>query len=119
MENGIVTIEYKKFSSFLKDYIKSLSQGFLFLLSDEEHSVGEFFSFSIKVCGFGKPLSAAGTVIYAGNNDSGEKGLGIEFAFDEGSKKYISEKLPEIVVEKYGKPCADKLVSLLGKKYNV
>ena len=118
MENDIVKIEYKKFSSFLKDYIKSLSHGFLFLLSDEEHSVGELFSFSIKVAGMVKPLSADGRVIYAGNNSSGEKGIGLEFSFDEDSKKYISENLHEIISEKYGKICADKFNFLLRENYD-
>lgn len=116
MENDIVKIEYKKFSSFLKDYIKSMSRGYLFIISDEEHFLGEKFAFSIKVASIEKPLYAIGNVIYLGNNGSGEKGVGLEFDFDEESKQYISEKLPETVLEKYGNLCADKLNSLLTGK---
>ena len=114
MENDIVKIEYKKFSSFLKDYIKSLSRGYLFLISDEEHSIGESFAFSIKVSALGKPLSAKGTVIFAGENDIKEKGIGLEFAFDEESRRLIDEKLKEVVIDKYGNLWGTRLSALFG-----
>lgn len=114
MENDIVKIEYKKFSSFLKDYIKCLSHGYLFLISDEEHSAGEKFAFSIKVSAFGKPLSAEGNVIFVGENDMKEKGIGLEFSFDEESRKLIDEKLKEIVLDKYGNIWGTRLSALFG-----
>ena len=114
MENDTIKIEYKKFSSFLKDYIKSLSRGYLFLISDEEHSIGESFAFSIKVSALGKPLSAKGTVIFAGENDIKEKGIGLEFAFDEESRRLIDEKLKEVVVDKYGNIWGTRLSALFG-----
>ena len=58
MENDIIQIEYKKFSSFLKDFIKNFSRGHVFLVSDEERATGETFSFSIEVEGLEKPLKA-------------------------------------------------------------
>mgnify|MGYP003571278791 CR=1 FL=1 len=116
MENDTVKIEYKKFSSFLKDYIKSLSRGYLFLISDEEHSVGEKFAFSIEVSALGKPLSAEGTVIFAGENEVGEKGIGLEFSFDEKSKCFVSEKMKETVFYKYGNVWGTRLSALFGDK---
>ena len=115
MENDTIKIEYKKFSSFLKDYIKSLSRGYLFLISDEEHSIGEKFSFSIKVSALGKPLSAEGNVIFVGENGMLEKGIGLEFSFDEESRRLIDEKLKETVLEKYGNLWGTRLSALFGK----
>ena len=111
MENSI-QIEYKKFSSFLKDCIKSFSRGYLFLISDEEHQIGETFSFSIKVEGVEKLLSAAGKVIFSGTNDAGEKGFGLEFSFDEESKKFIAGNLKESILSKYGDVWGRKLSEL-------
>ena len=115
MEHYIVKIEYKKFSSFLKDYIKSLSRGYLFLVSDEEHALGEKFAFSIKVSALGQPLSANGNVIFIGENDMLEKGIGLDFSFDEESKKIIEEKLKEIVSDKYGNLWGTRLSALFGE----
>ena len=115
MENDIVKIEYKKFSSFLKDYIKSLSRGYLFLISDEEHSIGEKFAFSIEVSALGKPLSANGNVIFVGENEAGDKGIGLEFSFDEDSKGFINEKLKETVLNKYGTVWGKRLSALFGE----
>ncbi len=115
MENDTIKIEYKKFSSFLKDYIKSLSRGYLFLISDEEHSVGEKFSFSIKVSALGKPLSAEGNVIFVGENGMLEQGIGLEFSFDEESRRLIDEKLKETVLNKYGNLWGTRLSALFGE----
>ena len=112
MENETIKIEYKKMSSFLKDYIKSLGRGYLFMISDEEHSVGESFAFSIKVPTLEKPLSAVGKVIFVGKNGTSEKGVGLEFSFDEESKKFIDEKLNEIVPGKYGDVWGKRLAAL-------
>ena len=113
MENNLIKIEYKKFSSFLKDYIKTLGRGFLFLVSEEAHSVGEVFDFSIKVSGIDETLEAHGKVIYVGVNDSGEKGIGLEFGFNEVSESCLLSKLPDIVLNKYGNVWGEKLKSLL------
>lgn len=112
MENDIIQIEYKKFSSFLKDYIKSFSRGHLFLISDEERSLGETFSFSIEAEGLKKPLKATGKVISSGKNESGESGVELEITFDEESRKFIDGNLKETVVLKYGDFWGTKLSAL-------
>lgn len=112
MENDIIQIEYKKFSSFLKDFIKNFSRGHVFLVSDEERASGESFSFSIKVEGLEKPLNAVGTVISAGENEAGERGVELEFSFDEESRKFVDGDLKEIVIRKYGECWGTKLSSL-------
>ena len=98
--------------ALLPKIIKHVS--YLFLISDEEHSAGEKFAFSIKVSAFGKPLSAEGNVIFVGENDMKEKGIGLEFSFDEESRKLIDEKLKEIVLDKYGNIWGTRLSALFG-----
>ena len=112
MENDIIQIEYEKFSSFLKDYIKSFSRGHLFLISDEERATGETFSFSIEVEGLEKPLKAVGTVVSAGENENGERGVELEFSFDDESEKFINGDLKEIVIRRYGDCWGTKLSTL-------
>ena len=115
MENDTVKIEYKKFSSFLKDYIKSLSRGYLFLISDEEHELGEKIAFLIEVSALGKPLEATGNVIFIGENDMKETGIGLEFSFDDESRRLIDKKLKEVVIDKYGNLWGTRLSALFGE----
>ena len=116
MEKESINIEYRKFSSFLKDYIKTLRDGHLFLASEETHSVGEVFDFSIKVHGLEEILKAEGKVVSAGCNDAGMKGIRLDFRFDSATGEYLSSKLPGIVLEKYGNVWGGKLDSLMTEK---
>ena len=112
MENDIIQIEYRKFSSFLKDCIKNFSRGHLFLVSDEERSAGETFSFSIEVEGLEKPLNALGKVISVSENEAGERGVELGFSFDEESRKFVDGDLKEIVIRRYGEFWGMKLAAL-------
>ena len=113
MEDNSIKIEYKKFASFLKDYIRNISRGELFMISDEKHEMGEIFKFFIQVPNLEKLLEADGTVKYCGKNDFGEKGFGIDFVFDNESRKFLSENLQKIVLNKYGNVWGTKILSLL------
>ena len=116
MEEKNIKIEYKKFTSFLKDYIRNLSRGELFLISDESRNVGEIFNFLIQVPGLEKLLEAKGTVKYCGKSGSGETGFGIDFAFDDESGKFLSENLKRIVLDKYGDTWGTKISALFCDK---
>lgn len=116
MEENSVKIEYRKFASFLKDYIRNMSRGELFLISDENRKVGEVFNFVIQVPGFEKLLKASGKVKYCGSGENGGKGFGIDFSFDEESEKFLSENLKNIVLDKYGETWGTKISALFGDK---
>ncbi|MBP5406427.1 hypothetical protein J6Z19_04680 [bacterium] len=113
MEDNSIKIEYKKFASFLKDYIRNMSRGELFLISDEKREVGEIFNFLIQVPGFEKLLKAEGKVKCVGCGDSGETGFGIDFVFDDESRKFLSGNLQKIIPDKYGNVWGAKILSLL------
>ena len=116
MEEETVKIEYKKFSSFLKDCIKNFCRGYLFFVSDEEYSLGETFSFSIEAADLEKPLTANGKVIFVGENGMKEKGAGLEFSFDEESRDFVEKKMKETVIRKYGDFWGTKLSVLLKRQ---
>ena len=112
MDENSVKIEYRKFASFLKDYIRNMSRGELFLISDENRKAGEIFNFVIQVPGFEKLLKSSGKVKYCGSGENGEKGFGIDFVFDEESEKFLSENLRNIVLDKYGETWGAKISTL-------
>ena len=116
MEENSVKIEYRKFASFLKDYIRNMSRGELFLISDENRKAGEIFNFVIQVPGFEKLLKASGKVKYCGTGENGGKGFGIDFSFDEESEKFLSENLKNIVLDKYGETWGAKISTLFADK---
>ena len=112
MEDDTIKIEYKKLSNFLKDYVKSMSRGWLFLMVDKEFNVGETLNFYIQVVPCEISLNAVGKVVFAGENDAGEEGIGLDFSFDEESKKVLKEDLHKSILEKYGDVWGAKLCSL-------
>lgn len=117
MEEKSIRVEYRKFASFLKDYIKNMSRGELFLISDEKHEAGEIFNFEIQVPNIAKPLNATGKIVFVGENEAGEKGFAIDFVFDEESGKFLSGNLKQIVSDKYGNVWGEKLICLIERKY--
>ncbi|MBR4490873.1 hypothetical protein IKP13_09595 [bacterium] len=112
MENDVIHIEYEKFSSFIKDCIKNYSRGHFFLISDEERDAGETFPFMIEVKGLKKTLGAVATVVSSGMNEAGERGVEVEFSFDDESRNFINGTLKEIVIRRYGGLWGTKLSNL-------
>jgi len=113
MENLNLTIEYKKFNSFLKDYIKNLNRGWIFLRMTKTYNTGTSLSFSFKVTDIGQELKANGSVVFSGTNTEGSKGVGIKLVFDEDTKSYLEKKIPKNIKEKYGEVWGGKICSLL------
>ena len=59
-----------------------------------------------------KPLAAVGTVVSCGENEAGERGVELEFSFDEESGKFLAGNLKEMVIGKYGDFWGAKLSAL-------
>lgn len=116
MKLSPIKIEYKKLASFLKDYIRMMSRGWVFLILDEEYKIGKTINFSIRTAGLDQNLEAEGTVVYCGDNESGEKGIGLKLVFESESQKFLSEKLNDVVIGKYGNVWGTKFSSLCGGK---
>lgn len=116
MESSNLKIEYKKFNSFLKDYIRMMNRGWLFMRINEEYNIGKEITFDIKVAELTKELKALGVVAFSGLNDQGHQGVGFIFSFDETSGTYLKEKIPSDIRENYGEFWGSRVVSYLTEK---
>jgi len=97
-----IRIDYKRFNSFLKDYLRMLGRGWLFLQINENYSKGDIITFNFNISGLDMELKARGKVIYCGCNDKGNEGFGLEMDFDKSSSEYLKNELPEIITGKFG-----------------
>lgn len=113
MESSTLKIEYKKFNSFLKDYIKTLSRKWIFLRMANTYNKGTFLDFSIKVYDLPKELKARGEVVFSGVNSEGIKGVGIKLEFEEDTEKYLEKNIPVNVKEKYGEVWGERICTLI------
>jgi Tfp pilus assembly protein PilZ len=102
MADQNIKIDYKKLNSFLKDYVRMMKRGWLFLMINEDYRPGDSITFNIKVAGLEKELTAQGSVVYKGPNEKGSVGIGLKFSFDEKSSDLLSVKLKQLTLEKYG-----------------
>jgi len=115
MADQNIRIDYKKFNSFIKDYARMMKRGWLFLIIADEYGLGEKITFSISATGLEKELSAQGTVIYIGENEKGNSGVGINFSFSSESKDYLSKALPALINQNYGSIWGEKICSFIGE----
>jgi|GEM_PF-1671221 len=113
MENSDIKIEYKKFNSFLKDYIRTMSRGWLFMRIQEQYNDGDEVYFSIKVSGLKHELKAKGKVVFNGKNAEGISGSGLKFIFDEETNTYLEKNIPLIIKDKYGAVWGPKICSFM------
>ena len=113
MENSNLKIEYRKFNSFLKDYIRMMNRGWLFMRITEDYPQGKTVSFEIKVAELEKDLKASGTVVFSGLNDQGNQGIGFRFSFDEETATYLNGKIPEGIKARYGEFWGTKVCAYL------
>ncbi len=116
MEISTLKIEYKKFNSFLKDYVKNLNRGWIFLRMAKTYAKGATVDFSFRVSDIPEELRASGTVVFSGVNSDGVKGVGIKLEFDENSKKFLNKTIPFEIKEKYGEVWGSKICNLLEKE---
>lgn len=113
MENSNIKIEYKKFNSFLKDYIRTMSRGWLFMRIQEQYNEGDEVNFSIKVNSLDRELRATGNVVFNGNNAEGVTGSGLKFIFNEETAIYLKKNIPLVIKDKYGAFWGAKICSFV------
>ena len=114
MADQNIKIDYKKLNSFLKDYIRMMKRGWLFLIINDDYRPGDSITFNIKVAGIEKELNASGNVVYKGPNEKGSEGVGLKFSFDERSSELLSVNLKKLILEKYGETWGGRICSLMG-----
>jgi Tfp pilus assembly protein PilZ len=113
MENASLKIEYKKFNSFLKDYVKTLSRGWIFLKMSKSYNKGTFLDFTFNVIDISEDIRAKGTVVFSGVNNEGSKGVGVRLDFSERSSELLKKKMPPALKEKYGEVWGGRICSLI------
>ena len=116
MENSDIKIEYRKFNSFLKDYIRTMNRGWLFMRIQEQYQEGDEVNFSIKVNGLQRELKARGNVVFNGKNSDGVAGTGLRFTFDEATETYLEKNISLVINDKYGAVWGPKICSFMEDK---
>jgi Tfp pilus assembly protein PilZ len=115
MTDQNIRIDYKKLNSFIKDYARMMKRGWLFLIIADEYGLGEQITFNISASCLEEELSAQGTVVYIGENEKGNNGVGINFSFSSKSKEYLSKALPALINQKYGSIWGEKICTFIGE----
>ena len=87
----LLSVEYRDADGLLRDYLSDLGEGGLFIRTDREFAVGERVTFSVAFPSLLHPLTLEGIVRWRRepDPDTGEprKGVGVEFVFDDASKR--------------------------------
>ncbi len=75
-----ISLEYRKFTVFLADYLRAFSRGWLFVKMKQRYPIGATLTFRFTIPGVGRPLDISGAVIYQGRNDEGKEGTGVRLS---------------------------------------
>ncbi|HOW50820.1 MAG TPA: hypothetical protein PLV42_02115 [bacterium] len=75
-------LEYKKFNTFLFDYIRSLSRGWIFMKMKHRYPLGADLNFVITSAAIDRSFTIPGTVVYHGVNEEGKEGVGIRLRWE-------------------------------------
>lgn len=104
-------VEYEKKNSFFSDYTKNISQGGIFIVTNEPMPIGTHFVFNLHVTDLKEPLNIKGTVRFVAKpGGQREPGMGIEFDYaDDKEKTYVHSVVKQLMEDSLGKTLSDKL----------
>jgi Tfp pilus assembly protein PilZ len=105
-------LEYKKFNTFLFDYLRSLSRGWIFMKMKHKYPIGADLSFVITSAGIDKPLTIPGTVIFHGLNDEGKDGVGIRLKLTGEAAANLRRVIGAPCRELFGERLAGRILAL-------
>lgn len=105
-------LEYKKFNTFLFDYLRSLSRGWIFMKMKHKYPVGTDLSFVITSAGVEKPLTIPGTVIFHGLNDEGKDGVGIRLKLEGETVANLRRVVDRACRELFGERLAGRILAI-------
>jgi len=115
MEENVLRIEYKKFNTFLFDYIKTISQGWLFMRMKNKYPVDTELFFQFNVTGIEEQFKIKGRVIYNGLNDEGKDGIGINLSIDDKTTQYIVDSIELNCKDRFGDFWTEKIMDIARK----
>ena len=113
MEDTTLRIEYKKFNTFLFDYIKTINQGWLFMKMKHKYAIGTQIKFQFNVSGINKKFDILGKVVYDGKNEEGKDGIGISLDADKNTKDSIINSIKENCEANFGTEWTEEIVKLI------
>lgn len=105
-------LEYKKFNTFLFDYLRSLSRGWIFMKMKHKYPLGADLSFVITSAGIDKPLTIPGTVVYHGLNDEGKDGVGIRLKLEGEAAANLRRVIGQTCGTLFGERLADRIMAI-------
>ncbi len=113
MEGNSLRIEYKKFNTFLFDFIKTINQGWLFMKMKHKYAIGTEILFQLKVSDIESLIDIKGTVIYHGLNEEQKEGIGIKIDITNDVRNYLDTIIRDNCIEKYGQLWGTKIMNLI------
>lgn len=111
-EKTTLRLEYKKFNTFLFDYLRSVSRGWIFMKMRHKYPVGADLSFVITSSGLEKPITIPGTVTYHGQNDEGKEGVGIRLKLEGEAAVNLRRTIGDTCRELFGERLAGRILAI-------
>lgn len=116
MENTTLRIEYKKFNTFLFDYLKTISQGWLFMKMKHKYPVGTVLNLHLTVANIEKSIGIKCTVIFQGDNEEGKEGIGLKVFIEKHTADYLYKAIKKVCMEKYGEHWGSMIMNIMDRK---
>lgn len=100
-------VEYEQLNQFFADYSRNISQGGLFIQTEEPLSPGKTLKLRITAPDLGVPLALESTVRWVVTPDEATRdnpaGMGVEFAYgSEEERLDIEERIEALIVQTLG-----------------
>ena len=89
-------VEYQRMNTFFYDYTKNISRGGTFVRTERPLDVGTRFDFKLSIPALDEPLALVGEVRWV--RREGEAGMGIQFIFDDETKRTAVDQLVELLM---------------------
>jgi type IV pilus assembly protein PilZ len=89
-------VEYQRMNTFFYDYTKNISRGGTFVRTERPLDVGTRFDFKLSIPALAEPLALVGEVRWV--RREGEPGMGIQFIFEDETKRTAVDQLVELLM---------------------
>jgi len=102
MDSLKIQIAYKKFNTFLSDYIRMFSKKYYFMKVATKYDLEKKIDLQISVSGLNVQFILPGMVSYIGNNELNESGIGLKFNSQDIEKSRIKSIIIDECNARYG-----------------
>lgn len=116
MDITTLRIEYKKFNTFLFDYLRTMCNGWLFMKMKHKYSIGTELHFQMNIAEIDEIILMKTGVIYHGQNHEGKDGIGLKIDFEQKSKTKLNTEIHRVCISKYGEVWGNKILELINQE---